>query len=64
MRSVYNGPKPKTDVEIYKTIMEVKSEIDTIREEKNLEDDHDLSRASDHLDSYLNALEEQLFTHE
>lgn len=40
--------------------MEVKSIIDTIREDKNLEDDHDLSLSSNHLDLFLDAFEIQL----
>lgn len=59
MRSIYNRPKPLTNENIYSLIMKVKSEIDTIRENKSLEDDHDLSHASHHLDNFLNALDEQ-----
>ena len=40
--------------------MEVKSIIDTIREDKGLDDAHDLSLSSNHLDSCLDALELQL----
>lgn len=60
MRSVYNRPKSKTNAEIFKTIMECKSLIDTIREEKGLDDGHDLSLASNHLDNFLDAIETQL----
>ena len=59
MRSIYNKSRPPTNVEIHNLIMKIKGEIDTIREHKDLEDTHDLSRASHHLDSFLNALEKQ-----
>jgi hypothetical protein len=57
MRSVYNGPAFKTN--IFDTIVKVKGEIDTIRELKNLDDDHDLSLASNYLDSFLDSIERQ-----
>jgi len=59
MRTSKFRPKLKTDKQIYTVIMEIKSIIDTIAEEKSLESDHDLCRASDHLDWFLDALEKQ-----
>lgn len=59
MKSVYNRPRVSTDIEIYSLVMKMKGEIDTIRENKDLDDKHDLSLASNYLDSFLNALDEQ-----
>lgn len=47
-----------TNHQIYQRILEVKGEIDTIAEEKGLDEEHDLCLASNHLDSFLNAMEE------
>lgn len=53
--------KIKTNKQIFQIIIEIKSIIDTIIENKNLENDHDLCLASKHLDNFLNILEEQNF---
>lgn len=60
MKSIY--PKYSNDESIVKIVMRVKSEIDTIREVKGLDDSHDLSLASNHLDSFLDAIESQYKT--
>ena len=44
---------------IYVLIIEAKGYIDTIREMKNLDDSHDLSLASEYLESFLCSLEKQ-----
>lgn len=59
MKAHHGRETRKTNDEIYTAILKAKGEIDTIREDRNLDDNHDLSHASDHLDSFLNALEEQ-----
>ncbi len=51
---------PTSNEDIYLSFMEIKSIIDTVREEKGLDESHDLSLASNHLDSFLNALESQI----
>ena len=50
---------PLNDEEMVRVIMKAKSEIDVIREERSLEDGHDLSLASDYLESFLDAIEKQ-----
>ncbi len=53
--------KSLTNKQCYDLMMKVKGEIDTIRELKNIEDsNHPLTIASDALNDYLDALEEQL----
>jgi hypothetical protein len=50
----------KNDKKIFKKIMEVTGIIGDICENKNLEDDHDLSLAYMHLNKVLDILESQL----
>lgn len=48
-----------TTKKIHQHIMESKSILDTIAEEKDLDDSHDLCLASNYLDKFLDVLEEQ-----
>lgn len=60
MKSIFKLKEtPKTNREIFDTIMQIKSVIDCIVEEKGLTDDHDLNNASMHLNRFLDAMEEQ-----
>lgn len=60
MRTIFKFKSfPKTDKEIYLAIMEMKSIIDEIREQKDYPDDHALGEASNHLNNYLDSFEIQ-----
>lgn len=61
MRTIFKfRTKLESNAEIMKAIFEIKSIIDTICENKGLDDSHDLCLASNHLNSFLDALESQL----
>ena len=59
MRTNKFRTKQMSDKKIYKEMMKVKGIIDTIAEEKGLDDSHDLCLASNHLNNFLDAIEAQ-----
>lgn len=59
MKSHYNRPETYSNARIYKLLMEMKSEIDTIIEMKNLDEDHELCFVSNTLEKVLDSMDQK-----